>query len=153
MILIDQECRYRLSKSIANKRRAFGLIQSSQRKADRQFGQRISGISLWDDRRIQIRVPTQVPAYLRSAWRKGLTVFADPDTSPQLAVTRDVSLEGLGFQHDVPPPRPMFLAEFDVFENEPLIVLIEVRWCRKTNDWSYQSGGRIAGVCRPVSCE
>ena len=154
MVLTEHECRYRLSKSAANRRRAFRLIQTSEHKADRQFGdQATQHYPVYDDRRLQIRVSTQVPAYLRPARRKGLSVFVDPSESPQLAVTRDVSLDGLGFQHDTLPPRPLFLAEFDVFLEEPLIVLVEVRWCRRTSDWSYTSGGRIAGVCRPIETD
>lgn len=93
----------------------------------------------------------QVPVYLRRVEVSGLTVHCDSSAEPLLAVTQNVSINGLGLIHDHPlSPGNWYLAEFDVFAERPLYLLVQARWMKADEPYSFRTGCRIAGVCRGV---
>lgn len=149
-MVADLISRYRLSRASVVRRRAHHRILKSQRLARVRFsGEEVVPKQLAERRR-EARVSLQLPVYLRPAIVRGLTIVSDSVHEPLLAVTQNISLGGLGLVHDHPLPTSWFLAEFDVFQDEPLVLLVQSRWTREVEPWSFRTGGRIAGVCRPV---
>jgi hypothetical protein len=63
-----------------------------------------------------------------------------------MAVSRDLSLEGMGFVHDQPIGGRHAIASFGLFLPEFITLLIDVRWTRQTSARRYFSGGQILGV-------
>jgi hypothetical protein len=150
-MLAELSCRFRLSRAALARRRAFHRILKTRRLARVRFGGHAPSERRFVDRRCEVRHPLQVPVYLRPAQVRGLSVSCDESVEPLLGVTQNISLSGLGLVHDHPLPGPWFLAEFDVFDDEPLILLVQVRWTQELDPYAFRTGGRIAGLCRPVA--
>lgn len=140
----ESRTRYRLSRSGLRRQRAYRKILRSARRAPEICG----GEPQHLNRRFEYRLHIQLPVYIRPASRRGLSVFVDPDASPLLAVTRDISLHGMGLVHDRPWPHRWFVVEFDVFDKLPLTLLVESRWTGEIDSYSHRTGGEIKGVCR-----
>jgi hypothetical protein len=146
MTAVEPGIRYRLSRSELRRQRAYRRILRSARRAPVLCG----GEPLHLNRRSEERLHIQLPVYIQPAVRRGLSVFVESEARPLLAVTRDISLHGLGLVHDKAWPHRWFVAEFDVFDERPLILLVESRWTGEVEAYSHRTGGRIAGVCRAV---
>lgn len=144
MLLVESTIRYRLTRSDLSRQRALRRIVRCDLNSRRLFGEELSK----DERRQEPRLNLQVPVNLRPARLRGLTIYTEPDAPPFLALTSNVSLGGLGIVHDEPIGMPVFLAEFDVAEVEPLILVVEQRWSAEVEAYSYRSGGRILGIAR-----
>ena len=63
-----------------------------------------------------------------------------------LAVTKDVSLRGIGFTHDEPLEAQHLLVTFDLLNEESAWLLLEIRWANRGEFSSYMSGGRFLGI-------
>ena len=146
MLLAASTTRYRLSRSDVARQRSLRRILRCDAIARKLFGETPST----RERRREPRHEIQVPINLRPAHTRGLSIHAAGDAPPFLALTSNISLGGLGFIHDEPFTAPTFLAEFDVAEAEPLILLVELRWTTEVQRFSYRSGGRIIGIARPA---
>ena len=138
--------RLRISRSVPRRRRAVRRILRCDRRARRELGLRPAGI----ERRAAVRTPLHVPIYLYPAQVKGLTAQADLHAQPILAVTRNISFDGIGWVHDAPIPLSRMIVEFDVGLGEPLLMLVEVLWTTQEGKFAFRSGGRILGICRRV---
>ena len=68
--------------------------------------------------------------------------------SEMLAVTRDVSLRGIGFTHDEPLEAAYAIITFDFLDDETISLLMDVRWSKSESADSYMSGGRFVGIIR-----
>lgn len=84
-----------------------------------------------------------------------LTMVSDEDGSPRgspvVVVGRQISEGGLGFYHPKPLPARRMIATFDA-DGEPVSLLMELLWCRSTQQGWYESGGRfLARVPKPES--
>jgi hypothetical protein len=97
------------------------------------------------ERRRSNRTPLDVPVYLYPAGEVEGRVQADWQAAA-IAVTRDISEHGVGWRHDVRLNCSHVLAEFDLFGEGPVLMLIEVRWQQRKARHSYIAGGRIVGV-------
>jgi len=144
MLLVESTIRYRLTRSDLSRQRALRRILRCDLNSRRLFGEESSQ----DERRQEPRLDLRLPINLRPARMQGLTIYTDPDAPPFLALTSNISLGGLGVVHDEPIGMPTFLAEFDVAEDEPLILVVEQRWTTEIDAYSYRSGGRILGIAR-----
>jgi hypothetical protein len=144
MLLVESSIRYRLSRSGIARQRAWRRILRSDRQARRLFGEAPAA----KERRREPRQALQVPINLRPARVRGLSIFADATAPPFLALTKNISLGGVGFVHDQPLPAGPVLAEFDVGEPEPLRLLIAPCWTAQSAARAYRSGVRILGVAR-----
>lgn len=144
MLLLESNVRYRLSRSAAARLRAWRKILRSDRHARRRFGEQPPA----HERRLEPRQSLRVPINLRPARVRGLTIHSPAESAPFLALTRNVSLGGVGFVHDEPLPAPLLIAEFDVGDPEPLLLLVEARWTAQPAPHAYRSGVRVLGVVR-----
>lgn len=144
MLLAESTILYRLSRSELVRRRALRRIIRCEEQMRRLCGEDAAP----RDRRREPRQSFQVPINLRPARVRGLTIRPALDAEPFLAVTSNFSLSGLGLVHDEPLPASLFLAEFDVFEPEPLRLVVELCWTEHLLPYSHRSGGRILGVAR-----
>ena len=77
-------------------------------------------------------------------------VFTD-NQGELLAVTKDVSLRGIGFTHDEPFEGNFAIVTFDLIDATPVLLLLDVRWSNLPWKYSYMSGGRFVGIAEPVA--
>ncbi len=146
MLSVESIVRYRLSRSELARRRAWRRILRNDLKTRKLFGD----LPRDNERRREPRHSLQVPVNLRPARIRGLSIFADEEAPPFLALTQNLSLGGIGFVHDQPLPAGCCLAEFDVGEAEPLLLLVEQCWTAQTASYAYRSGVRTLGIARRV---
>ena len=66
-----------------------------------------------------------------------------------LAITKDVSLRGIGFTHDEPFEAHYAIVTFDLLDNNAVELLLEVRWSNRKTGLSQMSGGIFLGVVEP----
>ena len=144
MLLADCTSVYRLSRSELSRHRALRRILRS----DRETRRLIHGGSLVCERRREPRLSIQLPINLRPARVKGLSITADDDAPPFLALTSNISRCGLGYVHDEPFTAPICLAEFDVSAARPLLLVVQLCWTAQPFPYAYRSGGRILGVAQ-----
>ena len=124
-------------------------IKRSLRMADLcLFGRRRPArVASYLDRRQYDRSPVEMPITIQSAAFDGEhATLADPEASEFLAMTRDVSLRGVGFLHDDPFEGHYAVVTFDLLDGRPASLLLEVRWSNVPRLGSYMSGGRFLGI-------
>ncbi|WP_437191039.1 PilZ domain-containing protein [Planctomicrobium sp. SH527] len=96
------------------------------------------------DRRRDVREPLAIPFYLQP-----VQVLNEKQVETRgestLAVTRDLSLSGIGIQSDVPLDQRYYMAEFDCPKQNSVRFLVEIRWSQKKSSHNYQAGCSI--VC------
>lgn len=145
---------YRLCRNKLKLMRAFRKIVSRHKHALRQF-QQTTNVEVWGfdedpkliDRRESDRIRLQVPAYLTPVRVVGLQVTPFESDSLQI-VTRDIAVQGIGMVHDEPLEAESYVAEFDVMEENPIRLLLTVRWTKSLDEWSYRSGTQIVGLLK-----
>jgi hypothetical protein len=108
-------------------------------------GEPLPEASDWD-RRGDPRQPAEIPFYLAplACAEHGFQVLLEPAV---LALTRDLSSQGIGFQCDVPIGARYYLAEFDSGEGEPVALILQVRWRRRRSPHCYLGGAQVLQVC------
>lgn len=117
------------------------------------FGRRNPGRMLdYLDRRACDRPEVQRPVYIVPATFDGKHVKPS-ETEAIFAITKDISLRGLGFTHDDPFEAEHAIALFDDISEEAVSLLLEVRWSNiEQVDHSYvtgsfyMSGGQFMGI-------
>jgi hypothetical protein len=62
------------------------------------------------------------------------------------AVTRDVSLRGVGFMHEAPLRGHYAIVTFDLMDDSPVSLLLEVRWSNVRSGDARMSGGMFLAV-------
>ena len=126
-------------------------IRHSGRLADLcLFGRRTPARMLeYVERRSWERSPVQMPIYVTPAVFDGTHAESlEGAESEMLAVTRDVSLRGIGFTHDEPLEAAYAIITFDFLDDETISLLMDVRWSKSESADSYMSGGRFVGIIR-----
>lgn len=99
------------------------------------------------------RAPVQMPIYVTPAAFDGICV--EPLEGPEnvmLAVTRDVSLRGVGFTHDEPFLADYAIVTFDLWGEGPVSLLLEIRWSNLGKNHAYMSGGTFLGITETPGC-
>jgi hypothetical protein len=88
-----------------------------------------------------------VPVYVAPATFDGkhAELLGHGETSI-LAVTRDLSLRGVGFVHDEQLCGAYAIVTFDLLDAEPVSLLLEVRWSNLPRGCAYMSGGRFLAI-------
>lgn len=71
--------------------------------------------------------------------------------SALLAVSRDLSMRGIGFTHDAPLTGKYAIVTFDLQNGNTASVLLEVCWSTQQRGQFYLSGGRFQGIVQSVS--
>lgn len=109
------------------------------------FGRRKSARMLeYVERRERDRSRLEMPIYVMPAAFDGQHI--EPLEDVMLAVTRDVSLRGIGFTHDEPLEAEYAVVTFDLMDGDSVSLLLEVRWSNLERAYSYMSGGRFLGI-------
>jgi len=94
------------------------------------------------------RDSVQMPVYLVPVTFDGQYAHPiDHGGTSMLAVTRDVSLRGLGFIHDEPLHGDYAIVTFDLLGDRPVSLLLSVRWRNLRRGSAYLSGGRFLAIC------
>jgi hypothetical protein len=65
-----------------------------------------------------------------------------------IAYTTTVSARGVAFNHDRPLLSRHAIATFDLLDEDPVSLLIELEWSRCRPDHTYYSGGRLIAAAR-----
>ena len=144
MCVADSIAHYRISRNKLTRERTLRRILRSEFQVRRRIGQSTTSL----ERRRETRHNLRVPIHIRPASTRGLSAWCEQDAPQWIAVTRNVSVGGLGFDHDLPLPASRLFVEFDVAAEEPVVLLVEVRWSVRQDEFAYRSGARILGVCR-----
>lgn len=100
--------------------------------------------------RSPIRMPVRVMPVLFDGRHAELQHTGDRGI---LAVTRDVSMTGVGLLHDEPIEEEFAVVNFDLLDGHPLSLLVEIRWSDIEQSGSYLSGGRFVGAVEPSSSD
>ncbi len=143
MLMTEALVHYRISRSLVLRRRALRWIL----RTDREVRRRVTRLPPERERRRDVRRNLAVPVYFRLARVRGLSAYCACHAEQSLAVTRNISLRGLGWVHDMPLLQGQYFVEFDVARGEPLVLLVEVCWTLQEDEFCLRSGGRILGVC------
>lgn len=130
-------------KRIKHRVRVADLSQLDRRSPPRRLG--------CLDRRHYDRSPVEMPIFLMPAAFDGRDAEAVGVRETEiLAMTRDVSLGGVGFVHDEPFEAQYAIVSFDVMDGCPVSLLLEVCWSNIERGDSYMSGGKFLGItCGP----
>lgn len=98
------------------------------------------------DRRDSSRDPVRMPVYVVPVFFDGQ--YANPIQPGKtiIAVTRDVSLRGIGFTHDEPFEGDYAVVTFDLLNEQPVSLLLSVRWRNLRRGSAYASGGRFLAI-------
>lgn len=132
-------------------RKLLRRIRDSQHLADlRLFGRRTPTWMLeYVEGRDRDRSPVQMPIYVTPAAFDGRHVEPlEGSESVMLAVTQDVSLRGVSFAHDESFQADYAIVTFDLLNEDPVSLLLDVRWSNLERCSSYMSGGRFLGITK-----
>ena len=124
-------------------------FRRSQRLADLgPFGRRTAARTLeYVEHRSHRRMPVQMPIYVTPATFDGKYAESlEGAESEMLAVTKNVSLRGIGFTHDEPLESDYAIITFDLLEDKSVSLLLHVRWSQPEWGYSYMSGGTFVGI-------
>ena len=99
------------------------------------------------ERRGESRVKFDEPIYLRPVYLKGRNVILAQE-QPIIGVTRDISSHGVGFAFDQSIDTDHVLAEFDLFGEGTITLLIDLRWQKQTHKRAFVAGGLILGTVK-----
>ncbi len=130
-------------------REALRQIRQSERLAPiNLFGRRRPSRMLsYLDRRNRARTSVELPIYVAEVEFDGQAVhWPDDEPREQLALTRDVSLRGIGLAHDSPLSADYAVVTFDLFDGQSISLLLDVRWANIERGFQYLSGGRFVGI-------
>lgn len=125
---------------------AITTIRETHEEIDpRQIGQ--GDDSTHCDRRGSRRVQMQIPVVFTSVEEAGDSDdFVEVCGPDQIAITRDLSLQGLGIVHDMRLMTDLALIQFDIPGESQITMLFEARWTTRKTRYSFVSGGRLIGV-------
>lgn len=99
------------------------------------------------DRRLRDRSPVEIPIYVTPAAFDGWHVKPCDNVEREiLAITKDVSLRGVGFRHDELLEGHYAIVVFDLIDDLPVSLLLEIRWLNLQRTDFYLSGGRFIGI-------
>lgn len=99
------------------------------------------------ERRSGHREPFEIPFYLYPVQKTRHRLDVDL-TSPLIALTRDLSARGIGFQVDEHLTGRWMVAEFDSMNGQPYRFLIEIRWSQKKCAHCYRGGAQLKALIR-----
>lgn len=94
-------------------------------------------------RRVQLQIPVTFTSVEEVGEREDFVEICGPE---QIAITRDLSLQGLGIVHDMRLLTDLAVIQFDIPGESPISMLFEARWTTRKTRYSFVSGGRLVGV-------
>lgn len=145
----QEQTRFSVHHNIRTVRATLRRLKQSELAAEVCFLGRRSPERMLDhvERRVCSRSPVQVPIYVTEVTFDGS--FADlrnDGVGTIMAVTKDVSLRGLGFTHDEPLESDYVITTFDLLNSGPVSLLLEVRWSNIRRGYAFLTGGRFRGI-------
>lgn len=146
---VTNRVRLTVRRDLRSVRKLLRRVRRSVQLADLfLFGRRNPARTLdYLDRRECDRSPLEIPIYVTPAAFDGRHVESlDDSESEILAITRDVSLRGIGFRHDEPFEGDYAVVTFDLMDGDAVSLLLEVRWSNIEIGYSSMSGGRFLGI-------
>lgn len=108
------------------------------------------GTRNFQNRRSTDRTSVQIPILVTAVNFDGQIVRCQTDSALR-AVSRDLSLGGIGFIHDEPLAGDYAIVTFDLRDGNSASVLLEVRWSNRAQGSHYMSGGRFQGIVESVA--
>jgi hypothetical protein len=100
-----------------------------------------------DERRSVVRAHLQLPVVLIPVdWCLDDDQAVSVCGPEQVGVTRDVSPTGIGLTHDHPLGSDAAIVQFDLPDEGPLNLVLDLRWSVPRSRYSYMSGGRVVGL-------
>jgi hypothetical protein len=101
---------------------------------------------LRDERRSTFRAQLQLPVVLTPVdWFVDEADKVVVCGGEQIGVTRDVSPTGIGLTHDHPLGSDAVVVQFDLPDEGPLQLVLDLRWSVRKSRYSFLSGGRVVG--------
>lgn len=103
--------------------------------------------TITDDRRTSERFSIQVPIQITPVTFDGERVEClDPGLPAIHAMTRDLTLRGVGFMHQQLLCGDYALLACDLLNRHDVSLLVELRWTNCRKDAAYMSGGRFESL-------
>lgn len=100
-----------------------------------------------NERRRCRRTQLQIPVVLTPAdWGDDDEQSILVSGEPQVGVTRDISLSGIGLTHDHLLASDAAIVQLDVPGEGALNLVLDLRWSVRKSRFSFMSGGRIVGM-------
>lgn len=130
-------------------RKLLNRIKRSARLAELGLFGRRNPAQMLDylERRDRDRSPVDMPIYVTPAAFDGWHVrICEGVNIEMVAITKDVSLRGIGFRHDEPLECHYAIVMFDAMDGFTASLLLELRWSNREGGDSYMSGGRFLGI-------
>lgn len=104
-----------------------------------------------DERRSVVRAHLQLPVVLTPVdWCLDDELSVTICGPEQVGVTRDVSPTGIGLTHDQPLGSDAAIVQFDLPDEGPLNLVLDLRWSVPRSRYSYMSGGRVVGLVKDL---
>jgi len=103
------------------------------------------------ERRTHNRASMELPIYVMPVDFDGRHTQHIEGSVRMPAITKDVSLRGIGFTHDEPFDGHYAIVTLEWLEHDTLALLVEVRWSNLKKGISMMSGGMFLGVAQPSS--
>jgi hypothetical protein len=146
---VNDRARFAVRRDVRTVRKTLQRIRESDYLAHvRLFGRPASSRTLERIERCRRdRGSVRMPVYVTPATFDGR--YAAPLEDHQdaiLAITKDVSLRGVAFTHDEPVRGDCAIVTFDLLDEEPVSLLLEIRWSNAWKGGSRLSGGRFLAV-------
>ncbi|NIP87326.1 MAG: hypothetical protein GTO03_17935 [Planctomycetales bacterium] len=148
-----QQVRFRIRRDLRTIKKVLRQIRQSEHLASHCLFGRRTEARLLDhvERRVAQRAPLELPIYVTVADYDGRdAVVWEIEGGEALAITKDVSLRGVGFTHEEPFEGDYALVTFELLDAEPISLLVEMRWTNLVRGRLYLSGGRFVGI--PIPC-
>ncbi len=93
------------------------------------------------------RIPIEIPFRILPVLYDGTALLLKNDQClSEVALTRDLSGQGIAFEHPAPIDERFAVAFFPALEQNELALLFERLWTRKLGPIEFLSGGHFVGV-------
>lgn len=103
------------------------------------------------ERRAHRLAPMEIPVHLTRATFDGeYAQYLDDGECGIPAVTRDVTLGGIGFAHEQPLEADYAIVTLSRLVGQTISFLLEIRWSKLERGHTHISGGRIVGAAEPL---
>jgi hypothetical protein len=101
-----------------------------------------------NERREHRRVPLQRVIHVTALPMENGILCRQRTGNSFLAYTTDLSIHGIGFSHEEPLVTRQAIVTFDLMNQKPISLLVDVAWTRCLTDRSFRSGGKFLAVTK-----
>ena len=103
------------------------------------------------ERRSYDRSAIEMPLYVTPVTFDGQVARVDEgDPCDLFAMSKEVSLRGVGFTHDHSFEAEYAVVAFDLLESAEVALLLDIRWLNLVQGDVYMSGGRFIGIAEEI---